>query len=214
MPPPPPAEAATASADAHHDHHGAPAGGERRGSVRWRLREETREEHDRLDAAITAFDLSTRGGYEAFLAIHAAAMPALELTLEERGIAAMLPDWPRRARREALAADLEGLGVAVSGSVSPDLPSDPAAAMGVAYVLEGSRLGNVVLERRAVAGGDAGVLANRRFLTHGNGERLWPGFVAALDASVPDERAGEAVEGARAAFLAYEAALARVAAPA
>ena len=202
-------EAGPAKAHSHATGNGeAPAG--RGAAARWRLREGTRAEHDRLDAAITALDLSTRAGYAAFLLVHAAALPALEATLEAEGIARALPDWPVRARADALAADLAGLGMAFPPRVETALPRGLPAAMGAAYVLEGSRLGNVVLERRAAAGGDAAVLANRRFLTHGTGQRLWPGFVAALDGAVPDARAGEAVGGARAAFLAYGVAVARV----
>ena len=82
--------------------------------------------------------------------------------------------------------------------------------MGAAYVLEGSRLGGVLLDRRALTSGDTDVEANRRFLTHGAGTRMWPDFLKALDAAVPDAVAHEAVEGARAAFQAYEEAVRRV----
>ena len=202
--------------DAHDTapHHHDPASGKatdpRRTSVRWRLREETRAEHERLDAAITALDLTTRQGYRAFIAVNASVLPGLEAAIAGAGIERALPDWPARARADALMADASGMGVEAPAAVPVEPPASPAAAMGAAYVLEGSRLGGVLLDRRALASGDADVEANRRFLTHGAGSRLWPDFLAALDAAVPDEVAHEAVEGARAAFLAYEEAVRRV----
>ena len=81
----------------------------------------------------------------------------------------------------------------------------PAAHTGFLYVLEGSRLGGQVLLRQVLASPDPVVRGNARFLRHGEGLRLWPSLVAWLAARRPSEH-GAAIEGALAAFGAFEAA--------
>ncbi|MFC7608678.1 hypothetical protein [Teichococcus aestuarii] len=122
----------------------------RRTGLRWHLRQETRSRHDAADALGSDHDLGTLAGYRGFLRAHARALPALEAACDAAGLAARLPDWPRRRRAAALAADLAALGVA-----APDSPPLAFAgveeALGAAYVLEGSRLGNAMLLRQAAA---------------------------------------------------------------
>ncbi|HBM08250.1 MAG TPA: heme oxygenase, partial [Pseudomonas sp.] len=79
-------------------------------SVRNRLRAATTLQHERVDAAFSAYPLDQTEGYRAFLQAHAQALIPLELTLEQAGIETMLNDWSQRSRRQALLADLQALG--------------------------------------------------------------------------------------------------------
>ncbi len=77
-------------------------------------------------------------------------------------------------------------------------------APGLLYVLEGSRLGGQVLLRQVLASPDPMVRGNARFLRHGEGLRLWSGFVAWL-AARPMSESEAAIQGALAAFAMFEA---------
>ena len=204
--PPGTADAEDATANAA-DARGAAA---RARSLRWFLKAGTEQAHERLDRAMEALDLSLAGHYATFLALHAAALAPCELALEAGGVARLLPDWPARTRRRALALDCAGVGLAAPGTVNVHAPASADEAWGMAYVLEGSRLGGRRLDRRAATSADASVRENRRFLTHG-GPRLWPDFVAAMERAAPAPEA--ALGGALAAFAAYAEALDRIGPP-
>lgn len=147
-------------------------------SLRDRLRAATTEDHAALDAKVTGWRIETPIGYGAFLYASYAALAPLELALEQAGIAQQLPDWSRRARRTALAADLAELGLEASSLEAAAIPSSDFAA-GLLYVLEGSRLGAKVLVRQVRA---AGADLPLSYLTHGEGQDLWRSFLAWLDA--------------------------------
>ena len=176
--------------------------------LRERLRAATAESHAALDATVSAFGVETPAGYAAFLAGSAAALVPLELGLERVGVGAWLPDWPRRARREALARDLAALELAPPASEPARIPS-PAFGAGLLYVLEGSRLGARFLVRRAGAAG-----APRAYLTHGEGEDLWRSFLIWLEA-IPKVGfwTDEAQAGARYGFQRFSDAFAAAAPP-
>lgn len=188
-------------------------------SARGALKIATDDVHARLDAALSTFELGDVEAYGRFLAIHAAALPALEHGLARGGFAALLPEWEAGCRAPALRADLTGLGLRVPPSDPSSGPlSGPSsggaidlaegAAWGTAYVLEGSRLGGKVLARRARAAGHPEVLANMRFLDHADGP-VWSTFLRALETALRDEAAlCGAMRGAHAAFAAFEAAAA------
>ena len=92
-------------------------------------------------------------------------------------------------------------------------PYADAAAWGVAYVLEGSRLGGRVLARRAAAGGHPLVAGNMRFL-RASPAIAWADFLQRMEAALASTRDTDgAIEGARTAFSLFELALARVAGP-
>jgi len=151
-------------------------------SLREELRALTREAHVEVDSLLSRFDLAHPAGYRAFLRVHAAVLPACEAQLAASGAADLVPDWPQRVRSPALAADLADIGGAPLPAVEPGPRLDAAAALGVMYVLEGSRLGGAVLARRVDANPDAACRGATRYLRHGAGQRLWPTFVATLDA--------------------------------
>ncbi|MFG1396177.1 biliverdin-producing heme oxygenase [Roseixanthobacter pseudopolyaromaticivorans] len=147
-------------------------------SVRAMLRNGTAVQHQRLDSCFSALALSEPEGYRLFLSANAAALLPLETRLERAGVAHILPDWPQRARRAALMADLRDLGVSRVDTVEAPEFESADAILGALYVLEGSRLGSAVLLRRA--GGLHG--AATRFLAHGRHERLWASFLPVLEA--------------------------------
>jgi heme oxygenase (biliverdin-IX-beta and delta-forming) len=107
------------------------------------LRRATRARHERLDAAIAgAF---TRDRYVAFLRASLSAIDAIEPALERWRPAGAAPS------RERLRADLTALGAPVPPPAAAEVFADADAALGAAYVLEGSALGGQVLARQVVA---------------------------------------------------------------
>jgi heme oxygenase len=175
--------------------------------VRHHLKQATAGQHAALDQGFGALDLKNRNDYRRFLAAQAAVMAPLEDWLTRHDIGRLLPDWPRRMRAPPLAADLAGLDATTERhDIVLGAPS-AAAMLGVAYVLEGSRLGARFLSRIVARSRDEAVRANTRFLDHGAGLPLWPSFLATLETSVTDEGAAEeATRGARQTFAHFLAA--------
>jgi heme oxygenase (biliverdin-IX-beta and delta-forming) len=137
-----------------------------------RLRAATAEDHARVDEVFGAFDLSTRAGYAAFLRAHARALAAVEAALDGGSLPV-----PLRPRLPLLAADLKALGETIPAPLPLDAPAGPAEAFGMAYVLDGSRLGGAMIARTVPAGLPKAYLS----ASHEPGE--WRGFLASLDAA-------------------------------
>lgn len=156
------------------------------------LRAATAALHEAVERRFERFDLGETADYAQFLALHAAAILPLERALEDAGIAGQLPDWPERRRSDALLQDLSALG-ARAPHPAPATCQPGGEALGIAYVLEGSRLGAAVLFAQLPAG------APSAFLSHGRGLRLWPGFLRRL-ADLPLREAAAAERGACRAF--------------
>jgi heme oxygenase len=117
-------------------------------SLRNMLRQLTRDAHDRVDTLYGACDLAREADYRRFLTAQAAAWVSLPSDM----------DPGSAARRAAILQDLAALGVAAPPSLNAgNLPASDA--LGLRYVLEGSRLGSTVLLRdlRAAAPGLADV---------------------------------------------------------
>lgn len=159
-------------------------------SIRHRLRAATASLHARVDDHMGTL-LQQPDGYATFLAATAAGLLPLEQALAEAGISAVMTDWPLRTRSAALRADLASLSLS-----APDtpLPSEEfkrggeAFLLGALYVLEGSRLGARVILRALEASPSHGQHRDAlRYLSHGQGQPLWPTFLAQLEAS-PDVR--------------------------
>lgn len=148
-----------------------------------RIRQETRAEHERVDAAYAGYDLSTRPGYIKFLQAHRKALWRLE------------PSWRPVDRAEFtdlaanLDADLDEL------SARPARPETVACLDGlaVAYVMRGSRLGGAILRRRIGRG-----LPGRYM--HLPMTLSWPEFTRQLDQVSLDDAI---IADARAAFAAF-----------
>jgi heme oxygenase len=144
------------------------------------------------------------GGYTRFLEMTAKALLPLEQALDKANVSAVLPDWAQRSRSAALRADLAALSVAAPdarGAYCDPLLRNEAYQFGILYVLEGSRLGALMILRE-IQKAPAPVHARAmRYLTHGEGQPLWQTFLKQLEASRAAERnPGIAVAGATAAF--------------
>jgi heme oxygenase len=172
-------------------------------SARARLREATQRAHEETEAAFAGLDLARPDDYRAFLEHQAAAVLPLEHELDAVGAEALLPDWRRRKRTAALSEDLHDLD-GVSRPVHPPVVLNPAAAWGMLYVLEGSRLGGRVLSSIVANSRDPRVRKATRFLRHGEGQQLWPSFVAALNTALKTEtEIAAAIDGAMTAFALF-----------
>ena len=89
-----------------------------------------------------------------------------------------LVDWPRRRRAALFAADLRELGAAASGR-APALPSVPGTdeALGRMYVLEGSTLGGVFIDRHLAGLPELAGIPVRSFSPYGQDTgAMWAAF--------------------------------------
>ncbi|WP_375270817.1 biliverdin-producing heme oxygenase [Sphingomonas sp.] len=163
-----------------------------------RLRAATRASHDSVDAAFGAYDLSDRDAYRRFLVAHARALPAAESALGALAFARTLPP-----RTLLLARDLADLGE----SMPPALPfalNSEAALWGALYVVEGSRLGGVMLAR------SVGADLPSRYLSAAHGPGQWRAIREAIDAAgadAPPEWHDALLAGAAATFDLYAVAV-------
>ena len=166
--------------------------------VRFRLKDETTAAHERVDALFSSFDLTTADGYAAFLAAQAGAFPAIEAALTQAGAAAVIPDWAERLRADALTADLAALEQAAPLALASPGFDTPAAILGGAYVLEGSRLGGQMLKRSVPEGQPVS------FMTTSD-PRLWRTFVALLEQRLTEQgEIDQAISSALATFAVFE----------
>lgn len=150
---------------------------------RFKLRDATNATHANLDGLFARLELRRADDYRLFLMANAMALLPLEAALAQAGIADIVSDWDRRARSDALLADLDALGARVSPE-PVTINTDPAGLLGILYVLEGSRLGARVIQNRIASSRDPLVLGAQRFLSHGAEERFWPDFVALLEREI------------------------------
>lgn len=175
------------------------------------MRAATAGDHQALDQTATALDFDSASGYGRFLLASAAALTPLELALEREGVASWMPDWSSRSRRAVLREDLAALGLLPIPVMEIHPTFSRAFAVGVLYVLEGSRLGAKFLVRRVR---EAGPTLPLGYLSHGEGSNLWLSFLGWLEAQ---QKVGcqtdEAVEGARYGFCCFAAAFETVASP-
>jgi heme oxygenase (biliverdin-IX-beta and delta-forming) len=163
--------------------------------------------HQALDARLDTSKLSSRPGYVAFLLANwpfASIEPALELA----GIHRILPDWEQRRRRGALASDLEHLAVSPPVRARDQLviAPDQGTLLGWSYVLEGSRLGALMILQIINRGATQEMTSATTFLRHGADGHFWRIFRTALSAIDHDSAAIlKACAGADAAFQCFMA---------
>lgn len=151
---------------------------------------------------MSRLDLADPVDYARFLLVHSAVLDPLETAMEAAGIATLLPDWDRRSRRHALAQDLAEMPLTQPAGVTGFPGMTCGALAGITYVLEGSRLGNAMLVRQVRT---APVPLPVRFMEHGNGEGLWPGFLRWLDGlDLGENEEAQATEAAIAIFELYQ----------
>jgi len=164
--------------------------------IRARLRAATADEHRLTEAsfaAVLATLADSRGSnsYGAFLLAHARAFPALG-----RALSAGL-DWPAwRARWHDLEADLAALDLDPPQALRIPAARSPAEALGMAYVLEGSRLGSTLLLNSIPIG------LPTAYLNGGNDRAPWRRLLGLLGTIDPADEAA-AIAGARIAFDAF-----------
>lgn len=176
-------------------------------SVRTLLREASAPWHARVDEAYSAYPLDHRDGYRDFLLAHAQALWLLEPALEAAAIDVLLPDWAMRRRRHALDQDLIALDARRPATgATLQLPTDSSLLWGLAYVLEGSRLGSRVLAARVEQAGWPGHQNALNYLRHGQEAALWPRFLARLEEQAATLDREALIEGAEQGFAIFHAA--------
>lgn len=182
--------------------------------LRQRLRAETRELHDRVDAGFSRFDVTAPRALAGFLAAQSRALaglaPAPQPAPSEPALARICEGVPALLAevREALAADLAALedaGVAAPQAAPQAAPlpaPDPQPSrLATAYVLLGARLGTRVLAARWRQATEAPVLAAGAFFTLPGRGGDWRALCAGLSAMPADgHEAAAHLAGARALF--------------
>jgi heme oxygenase len=162
--------------------------------LRAKLRAATADDHRRTEESFAAFLAGLPDSYGDFLQAHARAFPAIG-----RALSAGL-DWPAwRARWHDLESDLAAFDRDPPPVLTVTAAAGRAEALGMAYVLEGSRLGSSLLHRSIPAGLPVA------YLRGGNDRAPWKLLLTQLE-TVKDEAA--AIAGARAAFRAFREAAA------
>lgn len=169
-------------------------------TLRKHLRAATSAQHERVDAAYSAFDLGQRSGYRAFLSAHAQILLPLEAELERSGIESMLDDWSQRRRGTALLCDLADMDGTPPAPLLEHASKPAGWCWGAAYVLEGSRLGGRVLAKRV---GDADPSAPLRYLTHSSESPLWLRFLEKLEEQGPAYPWSDLLAGANDTFVRF-----------
>ncbi|WP_434776126.1 biliverdin-producing heme oxygenase [Pseudomonas oryzihabitans] len=176
-------------------------------TIREMLRAEGGALHEQVDTTFGRYALQTRPHYTAFLQAHAQALIGLEDLLERSGIQRLLPDWTERRRATVLGEDLQRLEAVRPEPVVLERLLDEGECWGVAYVLEGSRLGSRLLDRHAGESPDAAVRDARAYLGHVPPKGAWPAFLERLDAAGGDAALHPAMlAGQRLAFEVFLAA--------
>lgn len=163
------------------------------------LRAGTAHHHERVDQLFSRLSLHERAGYAAFLRAQAAAHIPVEAALARGGVAAVIPDWIARQRSALLRDDLADLGLAPPEPAGVIALEGEAALLGALYVLEGSRLGGIVLKRAVPLDFPA------RFLG-GMDSAAWRRLLGILDDRLDTEaKRAAAVAAACAVFALFEA---------
>ena len=159
--------------------------------LRAKLRAATADDHRRTEAGFAAFLDDLPDSYGDFLQAQAMAFPAVGQALARQ------LDWPCWAARwQDLLADLLELGRKAPRAVTLAPATGPAEALGMAYVLEGSRLGSAMLLPRIPAD------LPRAYLQGGRDRAPWQLLQQRLEAAGPEAELS-AIAGARAAFRAF-----------
>jgi heme oxygenase len=152
-------------------------------SRRWLLRERTAEAHAAVDTAVGGFaDLLS---YKSYLSAISAFRIPLERQLGAVEWPHTLEGWRPNRVAEAIAADMDDLGVAPIPAATGDLPLDGDRLYGILYVLEGSSLGARLLFRRAQALGLSENHGARHLALLGGSSDGWRGFLERLERAQP-----------------------------
>jgi heme oxygenase len=158
------------------------------------LRDATRQDHESVDAAFGAFQLDTRRGYAHLLLAHARILPVAERLVAP---GELLAGWV--GRTDCLMDDLATLGLPRPSGIDFSLPGDEAARWGAIYVIEGSRLGGLMLKRMVPQDMPSA------YLSAGHGPGQWRTLLGKLDNAEEGGQAWRdaALNGAKLTFAAY-----------
>ncbi|MBM2886155.1 biliverdin-producing heme oxygenase [Chromobacterium phragmitis] len=169
------------------------------------LKARTHATHEQLDQRIMANQpFANRENYSRFLEAQYRFLRDADALYDNPELAALFPDLAERRRYHSIAADLADLGRPLpqlqDAPISETL--DVATAMGWLYVVEGSKLGAVILYKLAGKLGLDERCGARHLAGHPDGRaRHWRAFTAVLDGLRLDEAAEARVSaGAAAAF--------------
>lgn len=167
-------------------------------TARFALKAATDDAHRALDDRLSRLDLANRSDYRRFLLFQGRAVPPLEGALAAAGLDALVDGWSACRRTDALASDLKALGDAVPQPAQAPSISGTGDLLGMAYVVEGSRLGGRVLAQQVGAGFPSA------FLTADPLYGTWPSLIAVLERGLySDALLGEAKDAARRCFALF-----------
>lgn len=160
--------------------------------LRSALRDHTRASHARLDTMVGAFGDS--GSYAAFLSASRVFRGGVETRLCEAA------SWQLAPLAELIDKDLDDLRIAAPPRRRfTMLPDGKPAALGAAYVAEGSALGARLLVGRAAKLGYHAGHGARHLAAQANDRLRWPAFLAKLEQVEAADHA-QVLDGAEAAF--------------
>lgn len=167
-------------------------------TARFALKAATDDIHRELDERLSTLDLAAEADYRRFLDFHARTVPAVEASLASGGLGEMVEGWCAGRRSAAIAADLAALGDAMPQPVEAPSLEGVGNLLGAAYVLEGSRLGGRVLERRVPPN------FPKAFLEGDGSLGSWPALIAVMDRLLySDSLLDEAKSAARRCFTLF-----------
>lgn len=166
--------------------------------TRFALKAATDDFHRELDNRLSRLDLARPEDYRQFLHLQARAVPPIEAALAAGGLGEVVEGWADSRRTAALESDLAALGDQMPEPAEAPPVKSVAALLGMAYVLEGSRLGGRLLKKQIGEGLPTSFLAADDTLG------AWPAVVAALDRLLySDSLVGEAKDAARRCFTLF-----------
>jgi len=167
-------------------------------TARFALKAATDDIHRELDERLSRLDLATEDDYRRFLDFHARTVPAVEASLASGGLGEMVKCWCAARRSGAIAEDLAALGDPMPKPTDAPALAGVGDLLGAAYVLEGSRLGGRVLERRVAPG------LPKAFLKGDGSLGPWPALIAVMERLLySDSLLGEAKSAARRCFTLF-----------
>lgn len=165
---------------------------------RFELKAATDDIHRELDDRLSQLDLAQEADYRRFLAFQARTVPPIEAALAAGGLGELVAGWSEARRGPALAADLAALDHPTPEEMPPPPIANVEQLLGMAYVLEGSRLGSRVLRKRVADGFPTAFLGD----SPSNGP--WPALIAVIDRLLySNRRIGEAKAAARSCFALF-----------
>lgn len=167
------------------------------------LKRATAPVHARLDARVGGLPLGDHAEYAAFLAAQFEARSAIEQALAEY----RLPGLARMPSQLApLAADLSEMGYRATGAMPQTRFASASEALGAAWVVSGSSMGNramLVQRHKAGCNGPERFLSDRRMADY------FRQLVTVLESAPEGIALAAAVTGAEKAFAVFEAAFTR-----